>query len=117
MRILCHAKHSKAVLGMEQPESGAGPTAGLGWAWEPAVLCVCAAVDAARSIAAACGDALSVCESCGVVAAVQQMERVRDVVERNVYVVTTRLFSHYPQLRCSTLSTVSLKSLRTPLGG
>mgnify|MGYP002037363665 CR=1 FL=1 len=31
--------------------------------------------------------------------------------------MTTRLFSHNPQLRCSTLSAVSLKSLRTPLGG
>ena len=68
LRILCHAKHSKAVLGMEQPESGAGPTAGLSSAWKPAVPCVSGAVDAARSIAAARGDALSVCESCGVLA-------------------------------------------------
>ena len=73
MRILCHAKHSKAVLGMEQPESGAGPMAGLSSGSEPAVPCVSGVVDAARSIAAARGDALSVCESCGVVAAVQQM--------------------------------------------
>ena len=65
LRILCHAKHSKAVLGMVQPESGAGPTAGFGWAWEPAVPCVCGVVDAARSIAAARGDALSDYVSCG----------------------------------------------------
>jgi hypothetical protein len=65
LRILCHAEHSKAELGMDQRESGAGPTAGLSSAWEPADPCVSGTVDAARSIAAARGDALSVCESCG----------------------------------------------------
>lgn len=53
------------MLGMDQRESGAGPTAGLSSAWEPADPCVSGTVDAARSIAAARGDALSVCESCG----------------------------------------------------
>ena len=70
MRILCHAEHSKAELGMDQRESGAGPTAGLSSAWEPADPCVSGTVDAARSIAAARGDALSVCERAWKVAAV-----------------------------------------------
>ena len=57
---LCHAEHSNAVLGMEQSESGAGPTAGSSWSSESVVLCVSTAVDAVRPIVAARGDAAQV---------------------------------------------------------
>ena len=57
---LCHAEHSSAVPGMEQSESGAGPTAGSSWSSASAVLCISGAVDAVWPILVARGDSRAV---------------------------------------------------------